>query len=262
MPGGRRQFIARTLGAAAVAAVPLAVRRAFGRSGADTTLTVAAGARIGVVTLLDAEVTHFHAARRLQDGFLKTYTVGWSVSALLVQAVQERLAQLALVPVPVAPGAALARLRERCFLTASLERSLPKPCVAPYTELATRERLGALIVLGPGLNDSTHAGSTRRRELPDYLRGWCLVTREGEANPTLLNLSELLLIGLGRGGAELAVREWGGAVSQSWSGFAAPVDLKALTGAELDALQPFFAALLRQQAAALLEHLIVARQGG
>jgi len=258
MPRSRRQFIARALGAAAAAALP----RAFGRSAADATLTVAAGARIGLVTLLDAEVTHFHAARRLQDGFLKTYTVGWSVSALLAQAVQERLAQLSLVPVAVAPGAALTRLRETCFLTASLERSLPKPCVAPYTELATRAQLAALIVLGPGLNDSTHAGSTRRRELPDYLRGWCLVTREGEANPTLLNLSELLLIGLGKDGAELAVREWGGAVSQSWSGFAAPADLKALSAAELDALQPFFAALLRQQAAALLEHLIVARQGG
>ena len=38
--------------------------------------------------LLDAEVTHYHAAPRVQDSFLKTQPVPWSVSAMLLEAVR------------------------------------------------------------------------------------------------------------------------------------------------------------------------------
>src|SRR5580698_6475232 len=63
---------------------------------------VRAGERIGIVNVLDAEVTHFHAARRVQDSYLKTYAVTWPVSAMLGEAVRERLGQLQLAGVPVA----------------------------------------------------------------------------------------------------------------------------------------------------------------
>src|SRR5271169_5087544 len=136
-------------------------------------LLLPAGARVGVVNLLDAEVTHFHTARRVQDSFLKTYAVNWSVGAMLAEAVRERLAQLGFVSVPVAAGEALKRAREECFLNANLAKPLAKGCAAPYAQLATAEHLDGLIVLGPGLNDSTHAQATRRKDLPEYLRGWC-----------------------------------------------------------------------------------------
>jgi hypothetical protein len=217
------------------------------------------GARVGLVNLLDAEVTHFHSARRMQDSFLKTYAVNWSVTAMLAQGVGERLTQLGFLAVPVGPGDALSRAREECFLNANLGKSLSKNCAALYAQLAASEKLAALIVLGPGLNDSTHAQATRRKDLPEYLRGWCLVSAEDGGAATLLNLTELLLIGLTPKGPILVDRQWGGARTQSWNGLTAPVDLKSLPVAQLDPLQPLFAALLKEQGNGLFEHLEVMR---
>jgi len=220
-------------------------------------LKVAGGARIAVINLLDAEVTYFHAAHRLQDSFLKTYPVSWSAGAMLQEALQERLTQLGLTPVPLPPGDALSHAREICFLEPNLAKGLPKDCAAIYAQFAAREEVAALIVLGPGLNDGDHAGSSRRKDLPDYLRGWCVVTAEGGAPPTLLNLTELLLIGPGAKGAVLVEREWGGALNGPASGFTPPADVKSLSEAQLAPLQGQFAALLRQQAAALSAYLLV-----
>ena len=61
--------------------------------------TLPAGAHVGVVNLLDPEVTHFHASRDLKDSFLKTYTVNWPVPAMLMQVLQARLTQLGFAPV-------------------------------------------------------------------------------------------------------------------------------------------------------------------
>jgi hypothetical protein len=223
-------------------------------------LQLPAGARVGVINLLDPEVTHFHASRQIENSFLKTYTVSWQVSAMLLAVVRDRLTQLGLTAVPVGPSDELRRGRESCFLDAALAKGLPKECGPLYAQLAAAERLSAIIVLGPGRNDSNHAGGARHRELPEYMRGWCFVTGAGgaEALPSLLNLSELLLIGVSAAGAQLIDRQWGGD-GQSWTGYQAPPDLKAFPQPQLDQLQPLFAALLKRQAAALLEKLQVVR---
>jgi hypothetical protein len=224
-------------------------------------LQLPGSARVGVVNLLDAEVTHFHHAPQLQDSFLKTHPVNWSVGAMLLSAVTDGLTRRGLIPVALAADESLRRLRETCFLTATLAKGLPKECVAPFAQLAASDHVAAIIVLGPGVNDSAHAGATRHRELPEYLRGWCVVSGEGDsaAAPVLLiNLTELLLIGIDPKGATLAAREWGGGVAQSWSGYAPGTDLKALPDAQLNQLQPLFSALLTQQAQLLLEHTAVA----
>jgi hypothetical protein len=223
---------------------------------APAPLALAAGARVGVVSLLDAEVTHYHSAARVQDSFLKTQAVPWSVSAMLLEAVREPLTRLGLTPVPLAPGETLSRAREACFLDANLQKPLPKDCATAYARLAADEHLAALIVLGPGLNDSNHAQGTRRKELPDYLRGWCVVSGSGAA-PVLLNLTELLLISVTSGGAQLDARTWGGTFTQSWTGFVAAADPQSLTAAQLEQLQPLFAGLLRQQTQGLLFGRIV-----
>jgi hypothetical protein len=222
-------------------------------------LALAAGARVGVVSLLDAEVTHYHSAPRVQDSFLKTQAVPWSVSAMLLEAVREPLTRLGLTPVPLAPGETLGRAREACFLDANLQKALPRDCVAAYARLATDERLAALIVLGPGLNDANHAQGTRRKDLPDYLRGWCVVSGSaaGGAAPLLLNLTELLLISVTPKGAQLDARTWGGTFTQNWTGFVAAADPQSLAGPQLEQLQPLFAALLRQQTQGLLFGRIV-----
>ena len=217
---------------------------------------VNAGERIGIVNVLDAEVTHFHAARHVQDSYLKTYAVGWPVGGMLAEAVRERLAQLHLTAVPVAPGTALMRAREDCFLDANLEKPLARECAAAYQDLATREHLAALIVLGPGLNNALHAQSGRRKELPEYLRGWCLASAE-EGTPALLNLTELVLVAFTPKGAVLAARAWGGVTSEPAPSLAPPADLKSLSMAQLDALEPAYAKLLAAQASILLSSLSV-----
>ena len=85
-------------------------------------LALPAGARVGVVSLLDPEVTHFHTSRQIENSFLKTYTVTWPVDTMLLAAVRERLGQLGLTSVPVVASDALRRARESCFLDASLAK--------------------------------------------------------------------------------------------------------------------------------------------
>jgi hypothetical protein len=221
-----------------------------------TNLELTSGARIGIVNELDAEVTHFHASRHIENSYLKTYSVSWSVSSMLLGPLLDRLTQEGFVPVPLAASDDFMRSRESCFLNASLAKSLPKDCAHLYAQLAAAQHLSALILLGPGRNDATHSGGARHRELPEYLRGWCFVSGEG-ANPEapqLLNLTELLLVGISTNGATLSDREWGGD-GPRWSPYRAPPDLKLIPQAQLDQLQPQFGALLKHQAEALLAHL-------
>ncbi len=216
---------------------------------APAELTVGAGARIGIVNLVDAELTHYHAARRVQDGFLKTYPLSWSVAAMLAEALRDPLSALGLSGVALEAPEALRHSREACFLNANLEKALPRECVAPYGEVLTSQKVQALIVLGPGLNDGTHAGGSRRRELPEYLRGWCLVSGEGAAQAQALNLTELILVAPGARGAQLVARVYGG--SAPATPVATPGDPKNPTAQELDALRAVFAALLSRQCADL-----------
>jgi len=251
-----------TAGATAAAALSLLGGSAVSAQ-KPANLQLIAGARVAVVNLLDAEVTHFHASPLVQNSYLKTYTVNWSVNAMLMEALRERLTQMGLVPVAAAATEALQRAREACFLDAALAKGLPKACGPLFVQLATAERVDAVIVLGPGRNDSAHG--TRRRELPEYLRGWCLVTEargeEGAADkvPVLLNLSELLLIGVTAPSAAINARQWGGDQIQTWTGFKPPPDLKDIPDPQLGQLQPLFAAMLKQQASGVFEHLQVTR---
>ena len=220
-------------------------------------LALPAGARVGVVNLLDPEVTHFHASRQIENSFLKTYTVSWSVSAMLLAAVRDRLAQLGLTPVPLAAGDALRRARENCFLDASLAKGLPKECGTLYAQLAASQGLSAIIMLGPGRNDSAHAGGSRHKELPEYLRGWCFVTGGSEPSPVLLDMTELLLVGVSASKAELVSRAWGGD-GKNWTGYQPPADLKAFSEQQLNQLQPLYGAMLKQQTDTALASLQVA----
>jgi hypothetical protein len=216
---------------------------------------LAAGARVGVVNLLDAEVTHFHASTHIENSYLKTYPLNWSVNAMLLSLVTEHVTQLGFTAVPLAPGDMLTRARESCFLNAALAKGLSKECAKTFAVFAAASQLSALIVLGPGRNDSNHAGGARHKELPEYLRGWCFVTGEGtSAAPQLLDLTELLLIATPPAGAMLLDREWGGG-GGGWPGYQAPPDLKAIPQTQLDQLQPLFSAMLKRQADALLAHL-------
>jgi hypothetical protein len=223
-------------------------------------LQLPGGARVGVVNLVDPEVTHFHYAPHLENSYLKTYTLTWPVSAMLVATVRDPLTRAGLVVVPLTPSDELLRAREHCFLNAALAKGLPKECVPLYTHFAAAERLSALIMLGPGRNDSSHAGGTRHKELPEYLRGFSFVTADDAPDnpPMLLDLTELLLVRADASDAALIDREWGGN-GMRWSGYQPPANLKAIPGAQLDQLQALYALMLKHQADAALGHLSVAR---
>jgi hypothetical protein len=224
-------------------------------------LELRSGARIGLVTVLDAEVTHFHGAAQIMASSLKTQPVPWRPDLILGQALQAPLTALGLVPVPLPPGEVLSGLREECFLEANLTKPLSKPCAAAYAALAAAQHLDAIIILGPGLNNGAHAEGTRRKDLPEYLRGWCVLTdgRMPASAPTLLNLTEMLLIANTAQGAVLAGRQWGGERTSGWTSFTPQPDPKQLSDAQSEQLQPLFAAMVRTQGQLLIDTVRVAR---
>jgi hypothetical protein len=226
----------------------------------STPLALAKGARVGVISLLDPEVTHFHATKAIRDSFLKTTTVTWPVDTMLSEALRDRMGQMGLVLVQVGVTDELDRTREDCFLNGSFVKNLPKECVLPFTHILNNEHVEAVIVLAPGLNNSTHAGGARRKELPDYLRGWGFVTSDSEAaggKPTLFNMTELLLVSPAPDGPTLRGREWGGSYAPEWTSFTVPVNLKDIPQQDLNQLQPLFAGIISRQTSRLLDQLQV-----
>ena len=225
-----------------------------------TPLSLPKGARVGVVSLLNAEVTHFHAAKALKDGYLKTEIVDWPPEAMLLDGLKERAAQMGLVLVPLPPGDELGHARESCFLDNGFNKSLPRDCVLPFQHLLSNEGLQAVIVLAPGLNNSAHASSSRRKELPDYLRGWGYVTGEAgsaDGKPTLFSMNELLLVATSPAGPELRAHEWGGNYSLEWTNYTPPADPKNPPPEAYAQLRPLFAAILSRETARLLDQIQV-----
>jgi hypothetical protein len=225
-----------------------------------TPLLLARGARLGVIDLLEPEVTHFHYDKAVKDTALKTETLDWPVDVMLSDALKDRAAQMGLVLVPLAVTDELDRSRESCFLNGNFAKSLPKECVLPLQHLLSASHVEAVIVLAPGLNNSTHAGSTRRKELPDYVRGWGVVTGESDSpdgKPAVFSMTELLLVGSAAAGPVLRGREWGGSYSLEWTGFTAPPNLKEIPLEAYSQLQPLYADILSRQAARLFDQIEV-----
>ena len=197
-----------------------------------TQLLLHKGARVGIVNMMDAEVTHFHTSKVLSESFFKTHLVNWNVDSMLADAVSQRLTQLELVAVPLGASDALMHDRDQNFVNNSVAKGLPKEVARQFAQLAAAERLEALIVLAPALNNSSQAaGGPYRKDLPDYLRGWGYVTRRSEpAKPVLFNMTQVLLIGITPDGAKLQAREWGGGYTDQWVDYVAPPDPKRPPG--------------------------------
>jgi hypothetical protein len=224
-----------------------------------TPLVLARGARLGVIALLDAEVTHYHAAKSVKDTALHTSQVDWSVPTMLMEALRDRATQMGLVIVPLGVTDELDRARESCFLNGNFNKSLPKDCAAAFEHLGTTDHVDAVIALAPGLNNSTHAtGSTRHKEMPEYVRGWTVETGDTDSpdgKPMLINMTELLLVAPSTDGPVLKGREWGGNYTLAWSNYVPPADPKELPAQSYAQLQPLFAAILNRQVARLMDQI-------
>ena len=223
-----------------------------------TQLMLHRGARVGIVNLLDAEVTHFHASKNLSESFFKTQLVNWNVDSMLADGLSQRLTQLELVPVPLGASDALMHGRDENFVNNSVAKGLSKEVARQFAQLAASERLEALIVLAPALNNSAHAaGGPFRKDLPDYLRGWGYLTGDPTTKPALVNMTQVLLVAISPDGAKLQAREWGGGYTDVWADYVAPPEPKRPSLDLLDKLQPLFERILQKQAVRVTDWITV-----
>ena len=222
-----------------------------------TQLLLHKGARVGIVNMMDGEVTHFHTGKVLAQSFLKTQIVSWQVESMLNDAVTTRLAQLEVVAVPLGASDSLLRNRDEYFVNNSVAKGLPREIAKEFAQLAASEHLDALVVLAPGLNNSSQASGAVRRGLPDYLRGWGFITDDANSKPALFNMSQVLLIGVAGGTTQLNAREWGGGYADEWPDYVAPANPKEVSPEQLDKLQPLFGRILGRQAGRALDYITV-----
>lgn len=222
-----------------------------------TSLPLHKGARVGVINLMDSELTHFHGSKVLSQSFLKTLAVNWQLQSLLIDSVTPRLTQYGLVALPLSAPEDLLRTRDLVFVEGSVAKRLPRETAAMFAALGAAEHVDALIVLAPSLNNSAQAGGSVRHALPDYLRGFGFVTSDTGEKPALFNMTQMLLIAIGPDGARLVAREWGGAYAEEWSDYVAPADLRQFPPEQLDALKPLFSRILTRQAGRLLDWITI-----
>jgi len=226
-----------------------------------STVTLPRGARIGIVNLLDPEITQFYGSSDIKDSFLKTHTVEWQIDGMLNDAVKPRMTQMGLELVPMAPSEGLSRGRQDYFIDNSVSKGgLPKACAAQLSQMAAAEHLDAFVLLVPAANDFQHGGSTRRKDLPEYLRGWGFVTNSNDrpgSKPAVFNMSQLLLVSARGGAALLRDVEWGGEYNYIWPNFTAPADIHEVPAAEIDKLRPLFVDVLTRETGRLLDHIEV-----
>jgi hypothetical protein len=238
--------------ACSITAAPLAVAKD------PTQLLIHKGARVGVINLLDPEVTHFHGSKTLEKSFLKTQPVNWQVDSMLADALSARITKLELVPVQLAAGSqSLLRNRDQYFVNNSVAKGLPKEISRELASIATAEHVDAIILLAPGLNNSAQAGNAVRRNLPDYLRGWGFVTDDTGTKPALFNMTQVLLVSFTPDGVVMNAREWGGAYTDDWADYSLADTPKVTPPEQLDHLQPLFARLLARQADRVLDFITV-----
>jgi hypothetical protein len=224
----------------------------------EPALTLTRGARIGVVTLLAPEVVHYHTSNTIQNSFMRTYPVQWAVDAMFLEAVKQRLAQMGLEAVPVPPTQALERGRTEFFIDNSVSNGLSRACADEFTQMATADHVDAFIVLVPGVNDYEHAGSARRKDLPETLHGWGFMTKGEQpgAKPTVFNMTQVLLVSGTGGVALLRARAFGGPFVDSWVAFSSAPDLKDAPP-EIDTLKPVLTGVVSQQSDRVFDQIYV-----
>ncbi len=227
---------------------------------AAVALTLPGGARIGVIDLLNTDITHFHTGRGGGNNtFMRTYSVRWPLAEEVDQPLANAIQSAGFTAVPTAASDLLRKQREAWFLSTTRSNKLTKACAQELARSAADGKLDAIVVVAPGFNDSPQAvEGTRLRQLPQYVQGWGFTTVEddrGSMNPVLFNLTQILLIEITPDGAKLRHREWGGAYLYDWVGFTPPPDLRSLPDAEVEKLRPLVADILSRQTTRLLTHL-------
>jgi hypothetical protein len=223
-------------------------------------LSLAPGARIGVIDLMNTDVTHYHAARAAMNSFMRTYKVEWSLATQLEQPLAERIRAAGYLPVPIEASDLLRRNRQDWLVTTTRAQRLAKGCAEELARIAAEQQVAALVIVAQGTNASPElVQGNRLRQIPAYIQGWGFSTVEDAAGdvakPMIFNLLQLVLVEITPEGARLRHREWGGRYLYEWSTFVAPPDMRVLPDEEVQKLQPLLVDVFSRQVNRLFERV-------
>jgi hypothetical protein len=222
-------------------------------------ITLPAGARVGIITMLPTDVTHFHVSKSQTDSFMRTYRAAWPASEFVDAPLARELKSGGLEPVFLEPTADLRRQSRTWIISRPESARLPRAAMKEIESITTAENLQALVIVAPGQNSSPESvQGNRLRRLPSYVQGWGFSTSDepdGITRPVVFNLTQMLLIGKERSDWDLAFREWGGGYVYEWSNFDPGADLKTLPQSELDKFRPVITDVLQRQISRLMPHI-------
>jgi hypothetical protein len=226
---------------------------------ADVALAIPAGGRIGIIDMMNPDVTHFHVGAKQVNSFLRTYRASWSTADVIDEPLIWSLTNIGLEPVSLAASDLLRRQKQSWIVNNPQAKKLSGACLEELERMITDEKLSALIIVAPGPNVSPETvEGDRMRKLPEYIQGWGFSTSDdpgGLTKPVVFNLTQMLLVGKTTDGIRLEHREWGGTYVYEWTTFTVPPDIKTMPDAEIAKLKPVFADVMKRQIARLVPHL-------
>jgi hypothetical protein len=223
-------------------------------------LSLPPGARIGVVDLMNTDVTHYHAARAATNSFMRTYKVEWQLAMQIEQPLAERIRAAGYLPVPIEASDLLRRNRQDWFVSTTRAPRLAKACAEELGRIAAEQQLAAIVIIAQGTNSSPEAvQGNRLRQIPSYIQGWGFSTVEDmagdAAKPMIFNLLQLVLVEITPEGARMRHREWGGRFLYEWTTFVPPPDMRSLPDSEVQKLQPLLSDVFSRQVNRLFERI-------
>jgi hypothetical protein len=228
-------------------------------------LVLPARARVGIITMVSPELTHYHVGKSRLGSFMRTYRLGWPVPAVLDDPIAAMLKGMGFEPVFLEPTDPLWRQRQNWIISNPLSNKLPKDAAQELAGILDAQNLQGLVIVAPGTNaNPVSSGGDRLRKLPDYLQGWGFSTSDdadGVARPVVFNLTQMLVVGRSSDSSELIFRDWGGARVYEWPGFQPGTDLKALSAEAISKFRPVMQEMLQTQIERLTPRIRVADQG-
>jgi hypothetical protein len=227
-------------------------------------LTLPAGARVGIIVMMYADLTHFHVGKSRLASFMRTYPIGWPVSEVVDEPIAVALKGMGFEPVSLDPTEQLWRQRQAWIISNPRANELPKGAEEEIGRILETENLQGLVIVAPGPNTNPESvQGNRLRKLPTYVQGWGFSTSDesdGITTPVVFNLTQMLLIGRSGESPELTFREWGGAFVYEWPGFEPGTDLKALPAEVIVKFRPVMQDILQKQIERLTPLIKVAEQ--
>jgi hypothetical protein len=225
-------------------------------------LALRAGARVGIIVMMPADLTHYHVGKSQFASFMRTYPISWPVSEVVDDPLAVMLKGMGFEPVFLDATEQLRRQRQKWIVSNPLENKLPRAAEEEIWRILEAENLQGLVIVVPGPNANPESvQGNRLRRLPTYVQGWGFSTSdepEGVTQPIVFNLTQMLIIGRDGEAPELILREWGGAFVYEWQGFEPGNDLKVLSAEAISKFRPVMKDVVQKQIERLNERITLA----